>query len=102
MHITNFTVKQDGQLIGRTPIQEQAVGAAKGYAQQTSRPVSVIATLDTGKEKAVIFHPDGSIEKTGPALAAVAELQPPSFAPDIYLIAIDPNRPTASPGPTDE
>lgn len=63
MRITNFAVKQDGKLIGSTPIREQAVGAAKARAQQTGFPVSVFASLDNGKAREVIFHPDGTIER---------------------------------------
>lgn len=36
---------------------------AKARAQQTGTPVSVIAYLDTGKEREVIFHPDGTNER---------------------------------------
>ena len=63
MHITSFTIKQAGQIVGTTPIREQAVGAAKARAQQTGTPISVIAHLDTGKEREVIFHPDGTNER---------------------------------------
>lgn len=63
MRIISFTIKQAGQVIGNTPIREQAVGAAKARAQQTGIPVSVIAHLDTGKEREVIFHPDGTNER---------------------------------------
>ena len=63
MHITGFTIKQADQVIGITPIREQAVGAAKTRAQQTGVPVSVIARLDTGADREVIFHPDGTNER---------------------------------------
>lgn len=63
MHIIGFTIKQADQVIGNTPIREQAVGAAKTRAQQTGSPVSVIAHLDTGKDREVIFHPDGTNER---------------------------------------
>lgn len=63
MHIASFAIKQAGQTIGHTPIRAQAAGAAKARAQQTGAPVSVIARWDTGKEREVIFHPDGTSEK---------------------------------------
>lgn len=63
MHITGFTIKQADQVIGITPIREQAVGAAKTRAQQTGVHVSVIARLDTGADREVIFHPDGTNER---------------------------------------
>ena len=63
MHIIKFTIKSAGRVIGSVPIREQAVGAAKARAQQTGRPVSVTAHWDTGKEREVIFHPDGISER---------------------------------------
>ena len=63
MRIIRFAVMQAGQVIGHTPIREQAVGAAKSRAQQTGFPVSVLAHWDTGKEREVIFHPDGTSER---------------------------------------
>lgn len=63
MHIINFTIKQAGEIIGEVAIREQAVNAAKARAQQTGTAVSVIAHLDTGKDREVIFNPDGTNEK---------------------------------------
>lgn len=63
MHITNFTIKQAGKIVGEVAIREQAVNAAKARAQQTGYPVSVIAHLDTGEDRTVIFNPDGSNER---------------------------------------
>lgn len=63
MQITSFTIKQADQIVGTTPVREQAVRVAKARAQQTGTPVSVIAYLDTGKEREVIFHPDGTNER---------------------------------------
>lgn len=63
MHIVGFTIKQADQVVGNTPIREQAVGAAKTRAQQTGVPVSVIAHLDIGADREVIFHPDGTNER---------------------------------------
>ena len=63
MRIIRFTVRQAGQVIGHTPIREQAVGAAKARARQTGLPVSALALWDTGKEQDVLFYPDGSYER---------------------------------------
>lgn len=63
MHINNFTIHQAGHIIGQTTIREQAVNAAKVRAQQTGSPVSVIAHMDTGADREVIFNPDGTNEK---------------------------------------
>lgn len=63
MRITNYTVKQDGQVIGSVAVREQAVSAATTRAADTGRPVSVVAHLDDGREREVIFNPDGTNEK---------------------------------------
>lgn len=63
MRIIRFTIKQSGLVIGSTPLREQAVGAAKARAQQTGSSVSIIAHWDTGKEREVIFHSDGTSER---------------------------------------
>lgn len=63
MRIIGFTIKSAGRVIGSTPIREQAAGAAKAYAKQTGLPISVIAHWDTGKEREVIFRPDGTSER---------------------------------------
>ena len=63
MHIIGFTIKQANLVVGNTPIREQAVSAAKARAQKTGTPVSVIAHLDTGADREVIFHPDGTNER---------------------------------------
>ena len=60
---THFTVSQDGQHIGSTPITEQAVNAAKTRAAETGRDVSVIAHYEDADDREVIFHPDGTNEK---------------------------------------
>lgn len=75
MHITNFTIKQAGEIVGQVAIREQAVNAAKTRAQQTGSPVSVIARLDTGKDREVIFNPDGTNERIW-AIDKGARLQP--------------------------
>lgn len=63
MKINGYTVKQGSTVVGNTPIREQAVGAAKTCARQTGAPVSVIAHLDTGKDREAIFYPDGTNER---------------------------------------
>lgn len=62
MHIINFTVKQADKIVGEVAIREQAVNAAKARAERTGRPVSVIAHMDNGKDREVIFNPDGTNE----------------------------------------
>lgn len=63
MHINSFTIQQAGEVVCNVAIREQAVNAAKARAQQTGSPVSVIAHLDTGADREVIFHPDGTNER---------------------------------------
>lgn len=63
MRITLLTITQDGQYIGKTPIGEQAVAAAKTRAAETGKPVSVVAHLEDGRDREVIFNPDGTNEK---------------------------------------
>ena len=59
----NFTISQDGQHIGSTPIREQAVNAAKTRAASTGKPVSVVAHYADADDREVIFNPDGTNEK---------------------------------------
>ena len=63
MRYTHFTLTQNGNQIGTAAVMEQAINAAKGYAITNGTPVSVIGHRDDGKEKEVIYHPDGRIEK---------------------------------------
>lgn len=63
MRYTHFSLTQNGERIGTAAVMEQAVNAAKGYAEKNGAPVSVIGYRDDGKEKEVIYHPDGRIEK---------------------------------------
>ncbi len=63
MRYTHFTLTQNGEQIGSAAVMEQAISAAKGYAAKKGAPVSVIGYRDDGKEKEVIYHPDGRIEK---------------------------------------
>ncbi|MDO4989335.1 MAG: hypothetical protein Q4E45_02405 [Eubacteriales bacterium] len=63
MQYLEFTVCQDGKLLGTSPIMQQAIDAAKGYATSTGEPVTVTGYRDDGKQKQVIYNPDGRIEK---------------------------------------
>lgn len=63
MRYTHFTLTQNGKKIGTAAVMEQAINAAKGYAITKGAPVSVVGRRDDGKEKEVIYHPDGRIEK---------------------------------------
>lgn len=63
MYITHFTISQDGRHIGSVPVREQAVDAAKGYAVRTGRPVSVVAHIDDGRTREVVYYPDGTIDR---------------------------------------
>lgn len=63
MRIVQFTVKQDAQIIGSVAAREQAVNAAKTRAAGTGRPVSVIAHLDDGREREVVYNPDGTVDR---------------------------------------
>lgn len=63
MRYTHFKLIQNGEQIGAAGVMKQAVNAAKGYALVKGAPVSVIGCRDDGKEKEVIYHPDGRIEK---------------------------------------
>lgn len=60
---THFTISQDGQHVGSTPIIEQAVNAAKTRAKETGKPVSVVCHYKDADDREVIFNPDGSSEK---------------------------------------
>jgi hypothetical protein len=63
MNIINFTIKQGDEVIGSVAIREQAVNAAVTRAAATASPVSVIAHMDNGTDREVIFNPDGTNER---------------------------------------
>lgn len=63
MRITNLTIVQSGKTLGNVAFKEQAVHAAKTRAVETGKPVSVIAHLDDGRDREIIFNPDGTNEK---------------------------------------
>ena len=63
MNITHLTIVQDGQVVTATKSKEAAVSTAQARAKMTSSPVSVVAHLDDGRDREVIFNPDGTNEK---------------------------------------
>jgi len=63
MKITGFEITSKGKYIGRTPILEQAVNAAKVRASESGVDVSVTALLDDGRKREVIYKPDGSVDR---------------------------------------
>lgn len=63
MKITRFEITSKGQYIGKTPIREQAINAARARAFDTGADVSVMAFLDDGRKREVIYKPDGSVFK---------------------------------------
>ena len=63
MRITHFTISQDGRHIGNVAVREQAVDAAKIRAVRTGRPVSVVAHIDGGRSREVVYHPDGTVDR---------------------------------------
>jgi len=63
MRITHLTITQDGQYIGETFIKERAVNAARIRAAETGKPVSVTARLEDGRDREVVFNPDGTNER---------------------------------------
>lgn len=63
MNITHLTIMQDGQVITATKSKEAAVSTAQARAKMTGSPVSVVAHLDDGRDREVIFNPDGTNKK---------------------------------------
>ena len=61
MRIISFIITQDGEHVGKTPIRDQAISAAKKRAGATGKPVTVTAILDDGRTRDVEYHPDGNI-----------------------------------------
>jgi len=59
--MAQYTLKYDGgSYIGKTPIYDQAMGAAKGYAKSTGLSVLVAETW-RGRTREIVVHPDGDI-----------------------------------------
>ncbi|MBQ9283866.1 MAG: hypothetical protein IJ216_06315 [Acidaminococcaceae bacterium] len=60
--MAQYTLKYDGSggYIGKTPIYEQALGAARGYAKTTGLSVLVAETW-RGRTREIVVHPDGDI-----------------------------------------
>ncbi len=63
MKIIHLSIIQDGQTITVTKSKEAAVATAQARAKMTGSPVSVIARMDTGEDREVIFNPDGTNER---------------------------------------
>lgn len=63
MRITGYEITIDDQHIGSTPIEEQAIDAAKAYAVKKEAPVSVTAAIDDGRTREIKVNPDGSIDR---------------------------------------
>lgn len=63
MKIIHLSIIQDGQTITVTKSKEAAVSTAQARAKMTGAPVSVIAHMDTGEDREVIFNPDGTNER---------------------------------------
>lgn len=63
MHFVKFDLTQNGQHIGSAAVKEQAINAAKGYAEKNKAPVTITAHTDDGKTREVIYREDGSIAK---------------------------------------
>ena len=56
-----YTLRYDGgSYIGKTPIYEQAMGAAKGYAKDSGLSVLVSRT-DERDTREIVVHPDGGV-----------------------------------------
>lgn len=59
--MAQYTLKYDGgSYIGKTPIYDQAMGAARGYAKTTGLSVLVTKTW-RGRASEIVIHPDGGI-----------------------------------------
>ena len=59
--MAQYTLKYDGgSYIGKTPVYEQAMGAAKGYAKTAGLSVLVTETW-RGRTSEIVVHPDGDI-----------------------------------------
>ena len=65
MKITQLTITQGDQVLKTFSDTEKdrAVSTAKALAATTGKPVSVMARLDDGSDREVIFNPDGSNER---------------------------------------
>ncbi len=61
--MAQFTVRYDGgSYIGKTPLLEQAINAAKGLSWASGLSVLVTETNESnGEVKELVVHPDGDI-----------------------------------------
>lgn len=56
-----YTLRYDGgSYIGKCPIYNQALGAARGYAKSTGLSV-LVARTDERDTREIVVHPDGGI-----------------------------------------
>lgn len=56
-----YTLRYDGgSYIGKTPIYEQAMNAAEGYAKTSGLSV-LVARTDEKDTREIVVHPDGDI-----------------------------------------
>ena len=56
-----YTLRYDGgSYIGKTPVYEQAMTAANGYAKSSGLSV-LVAENWRGKVREIVVHPDGDI-----------------------------------------
>ena len=58
--MAQYTLKYDGgSYIGKTPVKEQAIHAAQGYARSSGLSV-LITQNERGSIREVVEHPDGT------------------------------------------
>ena len=72
MHITSFTIKQADQIVGTTPVREQAVGAAKPVPSRQAPPFPSSPTwtpAKSGKLSSTLTEPTSG---SGPSTRASA------------------------------
>lgn len=62
-NIIGFELFSAGDRLGATPIREQAVNAAKTYASKNRVDVSVVAHMEDGSTREVVYKPDGYVDK---------------------------------------
>lgn len=59
--MAQYALKYDGgSYIGKTPVYDQAIGAARGYAKTTGLSVLITETW-RGRTSEIVVHPDGDI-----------------------------------------
>lgn len=59
--MAQYTLKYDGgSYIGKTPVYDQAMGAARGYARSTGLSV-LVTEVWRGRTSEIVVHPNGDI-----------------------------------------